>query len=257
LLRASALSLLAMAFTRPFLRQEAHWNLGEDQERRIVVLIDTSASLRRGDLWPRAKAMAGQGLADCGPAGDFSVVAFDTTARPVLGFTEAATLDAARRRAVASARLDRLEPTWAATNLGQALVDAVAAVEDVADAREKSGRMPRRIVLISDLQQGSPLDALGELEWPTDVELDARKVAAGSGSNAGLHRLDDPVSGTGFQPVGGETTGKKPVPPGGERRVRVFNDPGSNRERFTVRWASATGSAIGEPIDVYVPPGES
>ncbi len=78
-------------------------------------------------------------------------------------------------------------------NLGQALVDAVAAIEDVADSSEKSGRMPRRIVLISDLQQGSRLDALGEFEWPSDVELDIKTVTD-EASNAGLHRLADPVT---------------------------------------------------------------
>ncbi|HZW34656.1 MAG TPA: BatA domain-containing protein [Isosphaeraceae bacterium] len=244
ILRASALCLLAVAFARPFLRQEALGNLGEDPQRRVAVLIDTSASLRRGDLWTQAKAIAGRVIAECQPAEELAVFAFDTTTRPVLDFAESAKLDPARRRTVAMARLDRLEPTWAATNLGQALVDAVAAIEDVADTREKTGRMPRRIVLISDLQQGSRLDALGELEWPKDAELDVKKVPAGSGSNAGLHRLDH----------SGEpgSTGAA-----GDRRVRVFNDAGSNRERFTVRWTGATGSAIGEPIDAYVPPGES
>src|SRR5262249_12287392 len=141
------------------------------------------------------KAIARRVIADCQPAEELAVFAFDTTTRPVLDFAESAQLDPARRRAVAMARLDRLEPTWAATNLGQALVDAVAAIEDVADTHESSGRIPRRIVLISDLQQGSRLGALGELEWPKDVELDPKKVSPGSGSNAGLHRLDDPVEG--------------------------------------------------------------
>ena len=48
--------------------------------------------------------------------------------------------------------------------------------------------MPRRIVLISDLQQGSRLDALGDFEWPSDVELDLKTVAA-DGPNAGLQWL--------------------------------------------------------------------
>ena len=52
--------------------------------------------------------------------------------------------------------------------------------------------MPRRVVLISDLQQGSRLDALGDFEWPSDVELDLKTVAD-AGSNAGLQRLADPA----------------------------------------------------------------
>ena len=60
LLRATALALLAFAFARPFLRQPALLDNGEVPRRRIALLIDTSASMRRGDLWPRAKAMARQ-----------------------------------------------------------------------------------------------------------------------------------------------------------------------------------------------------
>ena len=243
LLRAAVLCLLAAAFTRPFLRQEAHWNLGEDTQHRIAVLIDTSASLRRGDLWTKAKMIAGKVIADCGPTDEFAVFAFDATSRPVLGFREASTLDQSRRRAVATARLDGLEPTWKATNLGQALVDAVGAIEDVADASEKTGRMPRRIVLISDLQQGSRLEALGEFEWPKDVELDIKSVSDDA-SNAGLHRLADASEAVASGPDR-------------DRRVRVFNDPGSRREKFTLQWTGDKGAAIGDSIDVYVPPGES
>ncbi len=242
-LRAAVLCLLAFAFARPFLRQEAQWNLGEDTQHRIAVLIDTSASLRRGDLWTKAKAIAGQVIADCGPTDEFAVFAFDATSHPLLGFREASTQDYSQRQAVARARLDGLEPSWKATNLGQALVDAVGAIEDVADKSEKTGRMPRRIVLISDLQQGSRLEALGEFDWPKDVELDIKTVSDDA-SNAGVHRLADPA---------------EAVASGADRdrRVRVFNDPGSHREKFALQWTGEKGSAIGDPIEVYVPPGES
>ena len=243
LLRAAALCLLAFAFARPFLRQEAHWNLGEETQRRTAVLIDTSASLKRGDVWSRARAIAGKVIAECSPTDELAIFAFDSTSRTVLGFREASTLDHSRRQAVASARLDELEPTWKATNLGQALIDTVAAIEDVADASEKTGRIPRRIVLISDLQQGGRLEALGEFEWPSDVELDIKTVTDDE-SNAGLHRLADPSEAAA---AGADR----------DRRVRVFNDPGSHREKFALEWADAKGTSIGDPIEVYVPPGES
>src|SRR5262249_11423034 len=141
------------------------------------------------------------------------------------------------------ARLERLAPTWGATNLGQALIDVVAAIEDVVDRSEKAARMPRRVVLISDLQQGSRLDALGDFEWPADVELDLKIVSDG-GSNAGLHRLAD-------------RSEAEPSEGGDGLRIRVTNDPGSHRETFELRWASATGAEPGPPIAAYVPPGES
>jgi hypothetical protein len=243
LLRAAALCLLAAAFTRPFLRQVARLDFGDVERRRVAVLVDTSASMRRGDLWQRAKTLAGEAIADCRPADQLAVFAFDATSRPLLGFEESATLDPSRRAAVARARLDQITPTWAATNLGQALIDAVAAVEDVADASEKAGRMPRRLVLVSDLQQGSRLDALGDFEWPSDVELDLKTVADDR-PNAGLHRLAD-------------AAGAGPSEAGSPLRVRVSNDAGSRQEKFTLSWAEdATGKA-GPPTEAYVPPGES
>ncbi len=225
LLRASALCLLAFAFARPFLRQEAQWNLGEETQRRTAVLIDTSASLKRGDLWSRARSMAAKVIAESAPTDELAIFAFDSTSRPVLGFREASTFDHSRRQAVATARLDGLAPTWEATNLGQALIDAVAAIEDVADASEKTGRIPRRIVLISDLQQGSRLEALGEFEWPSDVELDIKTVdrrrvqrgpAPAGRSGRGRHSRSRP----GPPRPGGQRSGlaSREVRPGMERR---------------------------------------
>ena len=181
--------------------------------------------------------------AECRPTDQLAVFAFDATCRPLLTFHQSATLDPARRQAIARSVLERLVPTWSGTNLGQGLVDTVAAIEDVADTSEKTARMPRRVVLISDLAQGSRLDALGDFEWPSDVELDLKTVA-NTGSNAGLEWLAGQIE-------------AEPGEPDTSRRVRVFNNPGSSREKFELVWGDEKGIAGGKPIDVYVPPGES
>jgi hypothetical protein len=247
LLRATALGLLVLAFTRPFWREAAQLDAGDVGRSRVALLIDTSASMRRGDLWTRARALADQVIDGCGPADQLALFAFDTATRPLLGFEESSTLDPARRRAVARARLDRLSPTWGGTHLGQALIDAVAAVEDVADASEKAGRMPRRVVLIGDIQGGSRLEALGDFEWPSDVELELKAVSD-NGPNAGLQRLAEAVD---AEPsASGPGPGAEPT-----LRVRVSNEAGG-RERFELLWVDDRGAASGKPIDVYVPPGE-
>ena len=104
--------------------------------------------------------------------------------------------------------------------------------------------MPRRIVLISDLQQGSRLEALGDFEWPSDVELDLKTVAD-DGSNAGLHWLAEPAEADGVR-------GRPATAASGSRTT-----PGSRARAFDLLWIDDKGAAIGEPIDVYVPPGES
>jgi len=143
LLRGTALALLAFAFARPFLREALRLDSGDVERQRIALLIDTSASMRRGDLWPKARALAEKVIADCRPGDELAVFAFDASTRPLLSFAESATLDPARRQAVARAHVDRLTPTWGGTHLGQALIDAVAAIEDVADASGKTSRMPQ------------------------------------------------------------------------------------------------------------------
>ena len=241
-LRATALILLALAFSRPFLRQAASLTTGEDERSRVALLIDTSSSMRRGDLWARAKATAEGVIAGCRPGDQLAVFAFDASSRPLLGLEESAAMDPSRRQVVARALVHHLSPTWGATDLGQALIDVVGAIENVGDAGRKTSRMPRRIVLISDLQQGAHLDVLGGFEWPSDVELVLKTVAA-DGSNAGLQWLAGPAEG---EPIAGAAV---------DLRVRVSNDPGATREAFELAWVDAREA--GSPIPIYVPPGES
>ena len=118
-------------------------------------------------------------------------------------------------------------PRGEARTSGQALIDAVSAIEDVADTSEKSGRMPRRLVLISDLPQGSRLEALGDFEWPSDVDLELKTVAD-DGSNAGLAVL-------------AESAESDPSETGSGRRVRVLNDQSSRREKFELVWVDEHG----------------
>ena len=84
LLRAAALCLLAFAFARPFLREAARLGFGDVERRRVALLIDTSASMRRGDFWPKALEMASKVIADCRPADQLAVFSFDVQTHPLL-----------------------------------------------------------------------------------------------------------------------------------------------------------------------------
>jgi len=245
-LRAAAFCLLAFAFARPFWRQETRLGSGNEKGSRIAVLVDTSASMRRGNLWPRAIALAREVIASCRPLDELAVFSFDDSFRQVLGFAESSALKAGRRQAVALAALEHLAPSWGATHLGQALIDSVSVIGSLADADAKGGQMPRRVVLISDLQQGSRLSELGDFEWPSDIELELKTVAH-NGSNAGLQALDD-------LPAAGSSNGDTP---GTQRHVRVTNDPDSQHEKFELVWIDEMNPAAPKPIEVYVPAGES
>lgn len=234
LLRSAALVLLGVAFMRPFLRQDATaeaWEAGH----RVVILIDTSASMRRGDLWKQAVTKADAALAECGPTDRVAVFAFDRAVRPVFGFAESDQLEPAQRLAIARDRLTQLTPTWNSTDLGQALIDAVGANLET-DAK---GSRAGRVVLVSDLPQGAKLAPLTGFEWPAEVGLDLRTVADDRG-NAGLALLVD------------RSDSERPGEPG-QLRVRVTSDANSRNEKFLLAWTGSTGA----DVEAYVPPSES
>ncbi|MCO6456432.1 MAG: BatA domain-containing protein, partial [Pirellulaceae bacterium] len=83
LLRALALILLAVAFARPFLRSLADLQL-DTPSRRLVLLIDTSASMRRDDLWQQAQNEAQRVLDDIRPTDRVALVAFDSAHRTLV-----------------------------------------------------------------------------------------------------------------------------------------------------------------------------
>ncbi len=242
LLRAAAFSLLVFAFARPFLREAAALDRGVGDRQRVLLLVDTSASMRRGDLWTQAVAAAEAVLSDVRPNDEVAVYVFDRETRPVAGFAELAALDPAQRKALGIARLKEIAPTWHATELGQALIDAVGAVNEGTDKSEPSARGVRRVVLISDLQQGSRIEAMTDFEWPRDVELELKTLAA-TGGNAAASLLTDGDAASGDLAT--------------EVRLRVTNDADAEVENLQLQWLGDGDSSSGPPIAVYVPPGES
>src|SRR5580765_77963 len=55
ILRAAVLCLLALAFARPFFYRHSDLNVNPTNGRRVAILVDTSASMKRGDLWAQAQ----------------------------------------------------------------------------------------------------------------------------------------------------------------------------------------------------------
>lgn len=246
LLRAAALALLAFAFARPFFRQDADATVSQARGRRVAVLVDTSASMQRGDLWQQATRQAEEALAGVGPADEVALFFFDRTVRPGLGFNEWNDLDGSRRAAAFRARLAGASPTWDASHLGEALAtvaDLLTAAEDPKSAG--ADRSDRQLVLVSDMQQGSRIESLQGFEWPQNVGLEVRPVALKQTTNAAVQlEKADPAR----------------VAAGDENRlrVRVSNQPDSAREQFTLAWADERGPPPGaQPVKAYVPPGRS
>jgi len=243
-LRALALGLLAFAFTRPFLRESAQLDRAEAAGGRVAVLVDTSASMRRGDLWRQAVSTVDQIIADARPGDHLAVFAFDETLRPVVGFDELSRIAPQARRDLIAGRLQALTPSWSATHLDQALIGAIDALNDIVDATEADSRLARRIVLVSDVQQGGRTDELGGFTWPADVEVEMKHLTARGVTNAAVHGLADGRA---------ERAATSPD----TLRVRVFNAPTSQADQFQLAWIDQDGAQVGAHVPVYVPAGES
>lgn len=244
LLRCAAIALLALGFARPFLRQAPIDDPTAAQPKRIVVLVDQSASMQRLGAWASAQERAEAVLRRAGPADQVALYMFDREAKPLVSFEDWNRTAPGDRVAFATARLAGVAPGWAGTRVGTALVTAAEALSET-DSQVVPG--PRQVFLISDLQAGSRMDSLQAYEWPRNVELFIESVKATSTTNAGV------------QLVGDAADSNRAVD--APARVRVSNAADSKREQFKLGWTRGEGGAmpsfIGTPIDAYVPPGQS
>ena len=248
ILRCAALALLALGFARPFVRQTPINDPTAAQPKRIVVLVDTSASMRRDGVWAAATARVEQVLRRAAPVDQVALYPYGKQATPLVSFEDWNRTAPGDRVAFAMGRLGGISPTWTGTHLGNALVTAAEALGENEDGKTSPG--PREIVLVSDLQAGSRMDALQAYEWPKGVELLVEPVTARNVTNAGVQLVAD----------GPDSTRAIDAPV----RARVTNATDSKREQFKLGWtqAAVAGGAtpaewVGAPIDAYVPPGQS
>ncbi len=276
LMRALALCLLGLAFGRPFLRQLLETPIDAGAGSRIVVLLDTSASMRRGDLWPQALKRVEEIAAGAQPQDRMAILGFDRQTKPVLSFEQWQATEPSARPALVAEHLKQVTPGWGGTHLDGALMAAVDVLEHADGKQSRPAAAPRQILLVSDLQQGSRIEALSTFEWPKGVDVVISPLPAASPTNAGLQWvLDAEAAGTANE--------ERP-------RVRVSNASEAAREQFRLSWEGLTpAGAIVEPetaepekkkqqpeeevetkaaakldkaerdgaIDIYIPPGQS
>lgn len=232
-LRALAIILLALAFARPFLRASASLLMDRGLGGQVAILIDTSASMRRSDLWKQAVVRAEKVLADLGPNDTVALYQFNSQLQTVVDFPDT-TVDLAAHRTLMRQSLKELSTTWSATRLDRALVPVADSL--AANRRDRGGDHPGRIVVISDLQQGTDLSGLQGYEWPREVTVTVEIVSPRATDNAAVRLLRNTA----------ET----------ELRARVFNTADSKVEEFDIGWCGPGGKLL-EPNHVYVPAGQS
>ena len=241
LLRAAALALLALAFSRPFLSTETPLNSNPGKNRRLVILVDTSASMQRDGLFPAAREKAEELLRGAGPGDQAALWTFDATTRRLMDFTEWTALPAESRAATASGRLAEVKPGWGNTQLATALTTAAERLAEIPPGETSPGG--GEIILISDFQEGSRVEGLQGWDWPREVFVTSIALTPKQTGNAGLQLAPD------SSPL---AAGEAP-----QARVRLWNAPDSTGEQFQIGWAATGGAFTGPAQDVVVPPGQS
>ena len=264
LLRALALILLAAAFARPFLRS-ALMSDAQAPVRRMVLLIDTSASMQREDLWQQALDHAGDVIDDLSPGDQLAIVAFDSEPRTLFSFDQSTRLAPEQLPGTARSSLAEAVPTWKPTNLGRAISfaadlavtyepdsqtdDATNSAKPASTGPVSTGPVstgPAHLILVSDMQQGAQIESLQAYAWPDQLELDIRGVKTKSPTNAFARVL------TGPDPSGDDDDQQAKD----RIRVRVENSAGSDESRFRLAWSTADGQELSS-LPVQVPPAES
>jgi Mg-chelatase subunit ChlD len=267
LLRAAALCLLALAFARPLVRELLGTDENQAPGESIVVLVDTSASMRRQGLWEQVVQRVEIVVAKCRDTDRVAILAFDREVRPLVTFEEWAAVDEAARRPLVGQRMAGASPGWSATHLDQALTVA----KELLRSREASTQDSRaggskRIVLISDFAEGNRVQGLAGIEWPQDVIVTAERVVPHSSTNAGVQlvaaiedgdRIREPRTELhSVRQARGENGARGSA---ASIRVRITNAADSTVERFQLEWRKdgAAGEAHVSPVEVYCPPGQS
>lgn len=244
LLRCLVLALLAFAFSRPFLQRPTPVDPGEATARQTALLIDVSASMQREDLWAQALKRAEAVLDQAKPSDILACYTYDQQLHPQLSLEEAKKLSATERRTRLKQVLMQLKPGWGNAQLGSALIAVAESFESgTGGQRSTPGEPNHRIVLLSDLAEGSHLAGLQGHEWPKDLEIDVQPVLAKKTTNAGLQLIPMRAEEEGTTE---ETT----------LRLRVTNTPDAQREQFQIQ-VQAAGTNAPDALDVYIPPGQS
>ena len=242
LLRALAILLIAAAFARPFFRQESL--LDRDLSgRSIALLIDTSASMQRDDVWSGAKEQAVQLLDSLSPADRVSLYAVDDSLRTLVSLDTDRATDAASQQQAVRASLAELKPTWR----GSQVAEGLRSVADLFQAASIAGKIDAasqsELVFISDLHSGCGIESLQGYPWPESIRLDVRQVRSKEPGNARASLVTGEAASEGDAE---EQTLK----------VRVENNADSASESFELKWMAGEVAIAGAQTKLQVPAGQ-
>lgn len=234
LLRILALALIGLAFARPFQRVTIARAAESGSADRIAVLIDASASMRRDGIRESVLKELEDVVASVNEEDTLSISVFSESTRSLVTAAEWRQTEPANRSALLARAKESYDADWLSTQTATAML---ATADEV--AREEGAAGPdgeRRVVLITDFQEGSQLDGLRAGTWPDTVKLDLRIVKPTESGNAGISLVQE------------SRTGKL--------RVRVSNSGDAAITRLQVSPFDSQGTPVGSPVAIDVGGGQ-
>ena len=169
LLRALALALLVMAFTRPVFSRQASAEQSK-RARAVVVLLDRSLSMGHRDVWPAAIDSARSVILALGANDRVALVLFDDEADVVQSFTT--------DKSVALAALAKAKPAPRGTRYA-------AALRAARQLALRAGDATGEVVIITDLQR-SGVSGVAGLDLPKGLSVRTIAVGAKSAANTSV-----------------------------------------------------------------------
>lgn len=236
LLRCLALVLLALMFARPFVQHQTA--AATSPNRATLILLDRSASMRREDLWKRAVAQALRAIQEMKFTDRVALAVYDAQLRSVWSFDEDRTAPGKRLASIEDA-LVQLQPGWGGTHLDRALAASVPLFD------ASTATLKKRILLISDLQEGTHLDELRTVAWPAEVALQLQRV-----DPAVVDNLSLALAAAEKEANAGATASASAA----AVRVRLANTRDSALQHFTLNWERGP---VSRAITAQLPAGAS
>lgn len=234
LLRILAVILIALAFARPFERRTVAKAAESGSADRIAVLLDASASMRRDGIREAVVSELQKIAASLKNEDTFSVSVFSETTNVLLSAAEWRQTDASARATLIDRVITGYEPDWMSTQTAKAMLEAADEVAREEGAAGADGE--RKVILVTDFQEGSQLDELRSGTWPDSVKLDLRIVRPMETGNAGLSLVEE------------ERTGKV--------RVRLTNSGDAVATKYSLSLFDGQGQPVGTPVTVDVGAGQ-
>lgn len=240
LLRMLAIVLIAVAFARPYFRQESLLNTVLNG-RTVVVLLDTSASMQREDVWEAALAKTTAVLDDLSPDDRLALYTIDDRLSPIISIEEMAKSDSVATQSSARTLVGKMTPTWKASRIGEGLKQVSDSLKAAAIAGQIDSKAVSEVILVTDLHQGCGVEALQGYEWPKNITLDVRQTRPAIPGNARPTLMAaDESDGDNESSV--------------NHRIRVENAQDSMSSVFDLIWTDKNGRDLGRS-SVQVPPG--